>query len=116
MTPDESVIVIEKAAEPEPVGVPLRSPEGDSVNPGWIVPLVTAKVYGGVPPATPKTVSKFWEYGIPIAPGGRTLVPFSVITGNGVTVIAAEAVVDGLLCNAAVTVQIPPDGTIDGGV
>ena len=50
LTPFASVAVISKLLLPVALGVPLSTPVLDSVSPAGSDPLVTAKVYGPVPP------------------------------------------------------------------
>ena len=72
-----SVVVIVNTKLPPVVGVPDKRPEGDSVSPLGIDPLVTVNEYGPIPPFA-KSV---WLYDAPTVPLGK-LEGVSVIEGQ----------------------------------
>ena len=84
----ESVTVTEKLVVPAAVGIPVRTPAAESVNPGG-KPLAV-QVRGGVPP---DAVSCSAVYAVPMVPAG-----------SGEAVVTRNAVVPITIVNAAVAV------------
>src|SRR5262245_15302286 len=82
---------------PRPVGIPLRTPAGDSASPPGGAPVVTDHVYGGVPPVA----AKLWEYDMPSVPFGRG--DDVVIETGAATVI--ESTLD-TVCTPSVTCTV----------
>src|SRR5258708_584245 len=70
-----SVTVTVKLNVPVVVGVPANAPVGaSSVSPGGVLPAVTVKTYGGVPPVAASVV----VYGDPVTPSGSGLADVMV--------------------------------------
>ena len=57
----ESLDLTVKVAVPAIVGVPLKTPAVDRVNPAGKGPVVTLQLYGAVPPAA----ARVWELAVP---------------------------------------------------
>ena len=68
------------ADAPTCVGVPESTPVEESVNPLGSVPLVTAKLYGAVPPLAVIV----WLYDVPTVPSGSV---------GGLKVMAGQSIV-----------------------
>ncbi len=69
--PSLSVTVTVNEDVPVVVGVPLMTPvDGARVRPGGSVPVLSAHVYGFVPPEA----ARVWEYATPTSPPGRDVV------------------------------------------
>ncbi len=81
VAPAVSVKVTLKLGVPEAVGVPLMTPVDEArVRPAGSVPLLTAQVYGDVPPLA----TRVWEYATPTSPPGREVV---VMVGPAMTLM-----------------------------
>ena len=92
MQPFASVAVIVKLNAPLWVGVPINAPPDESVKPAGNAPVVTAKVYGAVPPE-PATD---WLYPVPTVPPGK-FDGFRVIGGQSSLVMVPEAVLSAMV-------------------
>ena len=82
---------------PAALGVPLKTPAEDSVNPAGSVPEVTDQLYGGVPPVA----ASVWLYALPTVPAG-----------SGLTVVIDSAAGSTVTANAFVAVPPPVTWTV----
>ena len=82
---------------PAALGVPLKTPAEDSVNPAGSVPEVTDQLYGGVPPVA----ASVWLYALPTVPAG-----------SGLTVVIDSAAGSTVTANAFVAVPPPVTCTV----
>ena len=107
--PAESVTFTVKVELPGAVGVPVMIPPVLSESPTGSDPLDMLHVSGATPPLAVSVA----EYAVPTIPEATVEI---VITGTGLTVIVAVAVLLASCTEVAVTVTLVTDVTVAGAV